>query len=377
MYLYQTIRAQDSPKGRLVAGWSSFAALLWARRILPGIVFLFMAAGVCAQAGPATQNHSPAHGEYKQISSRTVKAVPAAEANALAEIRNDESRIGPGDLLDISVFEAPEMNRTLRVSANGEISMELLGAVKASGLTPSELESVLREQLRRTYMKDPHVGVFVRELESHPVSVIGAVRKPGVFQIRGAKTVIELLSMAGGPADDAGDTVLIMRGGAFPGPNQARVQEDARARDDKVEQVNLSELMESRNGALNLQVFPGDIVKVSTTGLVYVVGEVKRPGGFPLKNNQSVSLLQALALAEGLTRTSASSRARIVRTDLKTGKRIEIPVNLSKILANKAADPGLLPADILFVPNSSAKSALYRGAQSAVSVATGVAIYKW
>jgi protein involved in polysaccharide export with SLBB domain len=129
----------------------------------------------------------------------------------------DESRIGPDDLLQISVFEAPDLNRTLRVSANGEISLQLLGPVKAGGLTPRQLELVLQELLRRTYMKNPHVGVFVQELQSHPVSVVGAVKKPGVFQIRGTKTVLELLSMAEGLADDAGDTVLVMRGASTTG----------------------------------------------------------------------------------------------------------------------------------------------------------------
>jgi polysaccharide export outer membrane protein len=135
--------------------------------------------------------------------------------------------------------------------------------------------------------------------------------------------------------------------------------------------------METRNEALNLPVYPGDILKVTSAELVYVVGEVKKPGGFALKNNQSISLLQALALAEGLTHTAATSQARIVRTDRNTGKRVEIPINLGKLLTNKGLDPGLQPKDILFVPNSSAKSAFYRGAESAVSMATGVAIYKW
>ena len=219
---YHAIRAEKCFERRLTVRTSRSLASLRVFQTLLGIAYLLMAGAACAQVRPATEDHSPIQGEYSQISSRSLKAIPGAEANALAGIKNEESRIGPGDLLEISVFEAPEMNRTLRVSANGEISMELLGAVKASGLTPSELESVLREQLRRTYMKDPHVGVFVRELESHPVSVIGAVKKPGVFQIRGTKTVIELLSMAEGPADDAGDTVLIMRGAAFPGPGIGR-----------------------------------------------------------------------------------------------------------------------------------------------------------
>jgi polysaccharide export outer membrane protein len=168
-----------------------------------------------------------------------------------------------------------------------------------------------------------------------------------------------------------------MRGASFSGGENPVVKRLTQSSNGEIEQVNLWELMESKNDALNLPVHPGDIVKVTSAGLVYVVGEVKKPGGFVLKNNQAISLLQALALAEGLTRTSAAGRARIIRTDQQTGRRVEIPVNVGKILANKAPDPGLQPKDIFFVPNSSAKSAIYRASESAVSVATGVAIYKW
>ncbi len=307
---------------------------------LPGIAFLLISSAAGAQVQPAGKDLSLVQGTDRQGADRRQEAIPGKGANRLAEIQTDESRIGPGDLLEISVFEAPEMNRTLRVLANGEISMELLGAVKASGLTPTELESLLRDDLRRSYMKDPHVGVLVRELESHPVSVVGAVKKPGVFQIRGTKTVVEMLSMAEGLADDAGDTVYVMRGASFSGAADPGAAAPAQGGLGQVEQVNLWALMESKNDALNLQVHPGDIVRVTSAGLVYVVGEVKRPGGFVLKNNQGISLLQALALSEGLTRTSAGGRARIIRTDPRTGQRVEIPVDVGKILANKARDPG-------------------------------------
>src|ERR1700739_478278 len=122
-----------------------------------------------------------------------------------------EYTIGSDDVLDINVFEAQEMNREVRVSATGEISLPLLGAVRAAGLTPRELEKTLEELLHQKYMKDPHVSVFVREMDSHPVSVIGAVRKPGTFQIRGAKTLLEILSLAEGLADDAGEEIIILR----------------------------------------------------------------------------------------------------------------------------------------------------------------------
>lgn len=369
--------------------------------VLCGVVLLFAAALLRAQAMPPVTGPSPAQGETTQEGKQGLKEPSKTLASALPKATADESRIGPDDLLEITVFEAPELDRTVRVSANGEIALQLAGAVKAAGLTPRELESVLEELLRRTYMKDPHVGVFVRELESHPVSVVGAVKKPGVYQIRGTKTVLELLSMSEGLADDAGDTLLVVRGAGFPGSNgtndpqpepptggapspatgdgalaRSPASLSAQGGTGEIVEVNLKSLLETKDPAANISVHPGDIVKVTHAGIVYVAGEVKKPGGFVLKSNESISVLQALALAEGLTRTSLKSQARIIRTDQSTNKRVEIPVDLGKVLASKTPDPMLQPKDILFVPDSSAKSAFYRGAEAVVSTATGVIIYR-
>lgn len=311
-----------------------------------------------------------------------------------------DSRIGPGDLLNISVFEAPEMNATVRVSENGEISLELLGAVHAAGLTPRELESVLQGLLRGKYMKDPHVGVFVQDLQSHPISVVGAVRTPGVFQIRGAKSLIEVLSMAQGLADDAGDEVLVMRGAEYTapdsnvGPDSVRTESADRLphevfanysgltpaptpKNSGIEEINLKKLLESSDSALNVAVHPGDIVKVPRAGIVYVVGEVQKPGGFVLQNNENISVLQALALAQGPTHTSAIGRSRLIRTDPATGKRTEFSMDLGKILSGRAPDTTLQPKDIVFVPNSAAKNVFYRGSVAALQTAAGIAIYRW
>jgi polysaccharide export outer membrane protein len=331
--------------------------------------------------------------DYNQRLGQLEQSLSGPVGNSAAE----DYRIGPEDLLEISVFEAPELNRTVRVAASGETSLPLVGAVQAAGLTPKALEFVLQELLRRTYMNDPHVGVFVREMQSHTVSVFGAVKKPGVFQIRGAKTVVEVLSMAEGLAEDAGDTVVVMRGAGLSGAAQpilsdspaapappgksgspaagvSRATEEA-ARGNTVE-INLKNLLESGNPDSNMVVYPGDVVKVTRAGVVYVVGEVKKPGGFMLKTNENITALQAVAMAEGLTRTSAKSRARIIRTDESSGARTEIPIDLDKILAGRIADPLLRPKDIVFVPNSAGKSALY-GSAGIVSAVGGAAVYRW
>ncbi|MDA2912721.1 polysaccharide biosynthesis/export family protein [Acidobacteriia bacterium AH_259_A11_L15] len=304
-----------------------------------------------------------------------------------------EYRIGPEDLVEITVFEAPELNRTVRVTGGGEIYLPLLGGVQAAGLTPRELELVLQELLRRTYMNDPHVGVYVKDMVSHPVSVFGAVERPGVYQIRGTKTLLEILSMAEGLAEDAGDTVIVMREASFygltnpstqstneatsvtPTPEVTEAAKEPSSAQEGIE-INLKALLESGDPRFNIPIYPGDIVKVPRAGIVYVVGEVKRPGGFVLRSNENISVLQAIALGEGLTRTAAKSQARIIRTDEESGERVEIPIDVGKILAGKAPDPLLQPKDILYIPNSAARSGLYRAAEAAISIVSGVVIFR-
>ena len=367
---------EANDRERLVAvdlNW--FRKLALALQVLLGVGLMIGAEDLRAQAAPAGEIPSSLPGETTQEWNRRLEESTRKLSSAAPDSQADDYLIGADDLLEISVFEAHELNRTVRVSASGEISLEMLGTVKAAGLTPRELEAVLQSALRRTYMKDPHVGVFVRELQSHSVSVIGAVKRPGVFQIRGTKTVLELLSMAEGLADDAGDTVVVMRGAGAPA-NAALVDPIQDGKSGIVE-VNLKSLLESVNPAFNVPVHPGDIVKVTRAGIVYVVGDVKKPGGFVLHSNENISALQALALAEGLNRTSAKSQARIIRTDQNTDQRIAIPIDLGKILASRSPDPMLQPKDIVFIPDSSAKSAFYRGAEAVLSTATGVAVYRW
>ncbi|HYT24094.1 MAG TPA: polysaccharide biosynthesis/export family protein [Candidatus Polarisedimenticolia bacterium] len=353
------------------------------------------------QSASPNQNTPQANLETAEDWNRRLKKLLDSNPSAPA-VSAREYRIGSEDVLNINIFEAQELNREVRVSASGDISLPLMGSIRAAGLTPGELEFVLQELLHRTYMKDPHVSVFVREMQSHPVSVMGAVRRPGVFQIRGSKTLLEVLSLAEGLADDAGESVIILRGAALstePEPavdrsgatnqsssaaqNTVGVKEVApglnsnRSASENVVQVNLKDLLESDDSRSNPLVHPGDIVKVTRAGVVYVIGEVRRPGGFALKSNERISVLQALALSEGLTRTAAKAEARIIRTDQQSGEREETPINLGKILAGKAPDPILDPKDIVFVPNSAAKSTLSRGAEIAAQTLTGLLIFHW
>ena len=333
------------------------------------------------------------------------------------EHQTGDYRIGPQDLLDINIFEAPELNRTVRVSENGEVSLPLLGGIHVVRLTARELENTLATRLRE-FLKDPHVSVMVTAIESHPVSVIGEVNKPGVFQVRGSKTLLEMLSMAQGLAPDAGDEVLVMRNAGYnrsqEGSGQATQAGSGEAgrkdtngiksgtgRDDngtlknnatesiagthdagtdRTQQsdtlaINLRHLLNSRGPGLNVPIYAGDIVKVTRAGIVYVVGAVRKPGGFTVKGNEQMSLLKAIALAEGLSSTSSKGHTRIIRTDEGSGKRSEIPVELGKILDGKAPDMNLQAADIVFVPNSTGKTVLFRSTDAIINTASGVAIF--
>ena len=386
--------------GWVVAKWNRFREPHFIFQGILGLAFFLLVTPALAQNAANRGSQSPLPLQTSAEINRRLQQQSENLAGATTESLTSESRIGPDDLLNISIFEAPEMNCAVRVSASGEIYLQLLGEVHAAGLTPRELESILQGLLRKTYMKDPHVGVFVQELQSHPVSVVGAVKMPGVFQIRETKTVIEVLSMAQGLADDAGNTVLIMHGAGNAESDSSGGSDPATAGISPVqaggavaknhgspltvpevagqtEAINLKKLLESADSTLNVRIRPGDIVKVPRAGIVYVVGEVQKPGGFVLQNNENISVLQALSLAEGPTHTSATSHARIIRTDTATGNRTEIPMDLGKILSGKNPDTFLQPKDILFVPNSTAKSVFYRGSVAALQTATGIAIYRW
>ncbi len=306
----------------------------------------------------------------------------------------DDYRLGAEDLLEVDVLEAADLSRTVRISSSGEISLPLLGGIRAAGLTPRELESVLEVLLRQSFMKDPHVSVFVKEMQSHSVSVFGAVQKPGVFQIRGAKPLIEILSMAEGLATDAGDTATIIRAQDTAAANTSGADNSQTnppaASSDKSEvaaaastapvdangiQVSLKDLLDSGDPRSNVLVYPGDVVKVNRAGIVYVVGEVKKPGGFLLSTNENISVLQAIALAEGVTHTSSTRKIKIIHTD-SAGKRTETSISLNRILSGKDADLSLHSKDIVFVPNSAGKTAFYHGTEDVIQLATGVAIYR-
>ncbi|MFB3923198.1 MAG: polysaccharide biosynthesis/export family protein [Terriglobia bacterium] len=298
---------------------------------------------------------TPAEGNKKQISNYT---------------------IGPEDVLDVDVFNVPELHKTVRVSNDGTIALALLGHVKAAGLTTEQLRNELENKYGETYLQNPQISVFVSEFHAQPVSVIGAVEKPGLYQLTGPRTLIEVLSMAGGLAKRtsglAGKYVYVTRKGGFGDlPMSEGMQLVA---PDRLE-IIISRLLYSRENALNIQIQPRDTISVTKADVVYVVGDVRKPGGFVMEDRENITVLQALAMAEGALSTAAKNRARIIRKG-PDGERSEIPVDLDKVLSGKSSDEVLMANDILFVPNSAAKTALKRGAETTIGTISGILIYR-
>jgi polysaccharide biosynthesis/export protein len=280
--------------------------------------------------------------------------------------------LGPGDQIVIRALDVDEIDgKTAGVDLGGYLDIPLLGKFKAAGLTVANLEADLSKQFGK-YVREPRISVTVSEYRSQPVSVLGAVNSPGVINLTGPSTLMQVLSRAGGLRADAGNTIKITRRGrgTIPLPSS---KSDSAGRFTTAE-VGVRNLLEAKNPEDNIVIEPRDSISVPRGDLVYVVGGVNRAGGFVLNERESMTVLQAVSMAEGLDKTSAPKSAKIIRGGTST--RAEIPVDLSKILSGKAPDIPLLANDILFVPNSRAKSAAFRGLEAAIQLGTGVVVYR-
>jgi len=191
-------------------------------------------------------------------------------------------KIGPDDLIEISVFEEEKLNKAVRVSSQGNISLPLLGILKVRDLTANELEKEIRDLLAEKYFQDPHVGVFIKEYRNQRISVMGAVEKPGVYDVSGQKTVLDLLAQAGGLKEDAGQLLFLIR----PVGSGEEAPEGKKESDGEIPRtyiIDLEEMLVKGDLTLNLPLIHGDVLNVPVSGKVFVGGEVNKPGGFPLR----------------------------------------------------------------------------------------------
>ncbi len=306
-------------------------------------------------------------------------ASPATESVVAAVASNEKLQtayiLGPQDTVLIKVLNEDELGTLpYPIDLRGSINVPLVGRIHAAGMTLEQLEGELADRFRE-YLQDPMVTVTVAEFHSQRISVLGQVALPGVHQIQGDKSLFEAISEAGGLKPDAGSTVKITRRkewGAIPLPGAVT---DA-SNQFSVAEVSIRSVMEAQNPAENIQVKPNDVITVPKADLIYVIGAVKKAGGFVLSERANMSVLQALSMAEGLERTAAAGKATIIRGGSTAPGRTEIHVDVTKILAAKLPDIPLAADDILFVPNSTVKSASFRTLEAIIQASTGAAVYR-
>lgn len=344
--------------------------------------------------------------------------------------------IGAGDTLSIDVFDVKELSRDVHVSQTGTIGLPLVPLrLLVKGLTETQAEQKIAEVLQANgLVSHPEVSVAVKDRKSKPITIVGAVPHPMVYQAERPVTLLEVLAEAGGVANDAGDTAIVTRPASdtndaaevpamitedvIPpsGQNTATSQAGSPAQpsgsvtttppiapavsaptfnraapgtSDKSSPtptqvtpisntitVNLNELMESGDPANNVILQAGDIVTVPHAGIVYVLGAIVKPGGYVLANDRSqMTALKMLALSGGVNRTAKSDQAVIIRRDLQ-GQQHEQMIDLKKIVKRETEDVRLQPSDILYVPESTAKQVLVRATEVAFSLGTSVALYR-
>lgn len=278
--------------------------------------------------------------------------------------------IGPDDSVTIMAINSDEISKTWRVSSTGELDLPMVGKVHAAGLTAEQLEQTLTVGLKR-YIRDPEVTVYVSDFRSQPVTVAGAIHKPGTYQLEGPKTLLEVLMLAAGP-DAPGPTLIVSRpveSGPIPLPG---AHLDPTGDRSSIE-LKLSEVLDPSTAASNLEIRPNDVISVSTKQrLVYIIGEVSRPGAVELVSQDSISVMQVLAAAGGLTKVASPGHSQIMRLDSQGLYKKVAAIDLKRVMTGRDEDRLLKPGDIIVVPSSTLKA--YGQAASAGAITTGLVI---
>jgi polysaccharide biosynthesis/export protein len=282
---------------------------------------------------------------------------PAQQASTSKESPHPDPapRLAAGDMLEVTVYNVPDMSTKARIGGNGDAYLPLINYVHVAGLTTEEAQTLIQKRLSDGgFVKDPHVSVFVDHYSSGGASILGEVARPGIYPVSGQERLFDLVSAAGGLTERAGRSISVVHRGQEDSPQTVALSR------------NLADHTEG-----NIAIYPGDTVMVRKADIVYVVGDVGRPSGFLMDNGQ-LTVLQAIALAGGTTRTAKMGAVRIIRKGPE-GMR-ETPVQLKKILEAKAPDVPMQADDILFVPTSTEKIIAARTLEAAIQAATAVGI---
>jgi polysaccharide biosynthesis/export protein len=262
-------------------------------------------------------------------------------------------RISSGDLLEVGVYDTPELSGKLRVNESGEITIPIAGAIRVSGMTAEEAAIAIEKKLRSTdVMKEPHVSVFISEYATQGVVVAGEVKNPGSYALLGSHGLLDMVTAAGGPTPTASRAVTISHKSDLEHPEIV--------------------ILDTRPGKIlpSVDIQPGDTIVISKVGVAYVVGDVGKPGAFPIESNDRLTALQVLVLAGGANRLAAPDKAHLIRKT-PTGRE-EFTVPLKAILNGKVFDVPMEDGDILFVPSSVGKNFAFRSIEAAVALTTGL-----
>jgi polysaccharide export outer membrane protein len=301
------------------------------------IFLVLWGAAACGPAAYVPVDPVPESAKNNQEFNRQITVMAAASVD------DAEYRIGPEDLLEVTLFDIEDAHGeprivTSRVSNSGYATFPYVGLVAAAGYTPTQFEELLKEQYKR-FIHEPQLTVLVQEYRSYRISVIGYVNTPGVLELKGRKTILEGLAMAGGLTDEAGKDVRLTRVTA----------------DGTVETilVDLHVIAEEGDPTLNVDLLPGDVVAVPKAGTFYVEGIVKNPGAYPLLQETTVS--QAVATAGGPDPTLAKSSGTVLYRKSPDGERQAIPINLAALQDGEGEDFRVQEDDVIVVPLSTTR----------------------
>src|SRR5215831_3409988 len=351
----------------------------------PQRLFISLVILLCVLAlGPALGDLMDCRAQAQESGRRAPSRPPdlppdgAGVTGAVADSREDYL-INPGDVIEIQVDRAPELSGMRRVSASGTIRMVYLGSIKAQGVTADELASFITNSLSDRYLKNPRVTVTIAQMNSHTFFILGAVNRPGAYQIEGRPSLLTLITVAGGLTENYGSTAFIIRetyrpkmdvpdkgdpkGSLDSQPESVAADSPSQpaGRNQEAEEPERYELIKVNINGLfrgefdkNMHLDPRSVVHIPQADVFFVGGDVKAPGSFIFK--EGATLRQAITLAQGMKSSAASDRAIIFREDPVTRKRQEIRVDAGKIMNGKQEDVAITVNDVVIIPNSRGKS---------------------
>ena len=305
-----------------------------------------------------------------------MKLIVLALLAEAAQIAVSNYQLGPGDRIAVQLRDLKEIEiKPASIELDGTVDLQHAGVIRAQDLNTSQLAREIERRLQ-AIVRRPAVTVEVVEYGSQPVSVLGSVNKPGVHQLRGGKSLVEVLSMAEGMKPEAGNSIKITRLKAY-GEIPLRNRLTDSTGEFSTAEVGIKALLEAGTPEANSRIRPHDIISIPRADLIYVLGNVRKPGGFPLAERESITVLEAISLAEGMLPASAPQSARILRSSGEhDGLSKELSIDVKAMLRNKAADQKLQPNDILYIPGSAAKSIGLRALEAGIQIGTGVVVWR-